>query len=143
MVAVSQNSSFQSPTFAFMVPIRLRNAVKWAMRCGREVNSKPGSSSSATRSSMFSGAFCASFHKAAAARLSALAILIDSSRAAPTTLNSAGFLSLVGFVASSVICVSGPPNTSRLSVTIWAPGSLRPRFVKGWTAACAVMVALP
>ena len=48
-----------------------------AMRCGRDVNSKPGSLICATRSSMLSGAFCTSFQSIAAARLSALATLID------------------------------------------------------------------
>ena len=92
---------------------------------------------------MLSGAFCTSFQSIAAARLSALATLIDSSSALATALNSVGFLSLVCFVASSVICVSGPPNTLRLSVITCAPGSFRPRSVNGCTAACAVIVALP
>src|SRR5262249_15645604 len=60
-----------------------------------------------------------------------------------TAVKSSGLLSLVFLVASSVICVNGPPKTLRLSVTACAPGSLRPRSVNGCTAICAVMLALP
>ena len=43
-----RTASFQSPALAFRVPTRLRKAVKWAIRCGREVT-QPGSFSRATR----------------------------------------------------------------------------------------------
>src|SRR6185437_5689830 len=65
----------QTPTFDFKVPMRLRNAAKVAMRCGCDVNSKPGSHSKATNSSMLSE--CAFFRSTAAACLSALHRLIQ------------------------------------------------------------------
>src|SRR5262249_53285439 len=84
LYAVSQNRSFQLPSLSFSLLVRLRNAANVSIRFGCEVNSKPGSLSSSTSSSTDSVAFCASFHNTAAARLSALATLIDSSSAFAT-----------------------------------------------------------
>lgn len=111
-----------------------------AIRCGREVNSKPASLSWATRARCV---LALSARPSTELALSAFAMRLASSSALATAWNRAGFLSLVCLVARSVLWVRGPPKSLRLSVRTCAPRSFRPRSAKNCTPVWAVTVALP